>query len=158
MAPRLSGPSRTRPKAIGGQSPVQAERDGSSRAERQQDRDWLGFQAAEAELQHACRGAVQPLRVVHGNHERCTARKEPERVQDSARQHPPLRLRPAGLGTDSRLLPGGASRSSATSTRSPARSRKRRQDLIGDVAEQIIECREDKRPLRQGGLAGQHPG
>lgn len=124
---------------MGRQGPVQPEREAAVVvAERQQDRDELAPQAAEAELQHGCGGAVQPLRVVYGDHHGPIAGQGLERIHDPAAEQPRLRQLPVGLGTTSRRTPRRVAKKRGLQG-SPARSRKCRKHLLGDVAEQVIK-------------------
>jgi hypothetical protein len=67
-------------KPIRLQGAIQAERDHTVGAEGQQEGGRLVLQAAEAELHYPRGGSVQPLRVVHGDHEGSIARKDPQPI------------------------------------------------------------------------------
>ena len=130
------------------QGQVQAEREAAAVvAERQQDGDRLPPQPPEAELEHASRRAVQPAGVVHRDYDRRLGRKDPQSVEHSPRQ--PSRLGPG---------PDGGVTQQREFHRSPPRARKGGKDLVGDVAEQVIEGREGERPFGRGGPARQHQG
>jgi hypothetical protein len=88
------------------------------------------------------------LCVVHGDHERRTAGKEPHYVQYPSRQHPQLRQRTTGPGKTSRQGFRGRVAEKCDLHGSPPRSGKHRKALPGDVAEQVIERRKGERSLR----------
>jgi hypothetical protein len=88
------------------------------------------------------------LCVVHGDHERRTAGKEPYYVQYPSRQHPRLRQRTTGPGNTSRQGFRGRVAEKCDLHGSPPRSGKHRKDLPGDVAEQVIKRRKRERSLR----------
>ena len=85
---------------------------------------------------------IQPLGVVHGHKQRGSSRKDPECVQDPARQNLPIGHRSQEWAACERAVHG-----------SPSRFRKFREKLLNNVAEQIIKGRAGKRPLRRGGTA-----
>jgi hypothetical protein len=79
------------------------------------------------------------LRVVHRDHERPSGREYPQRVQDPSRQHTRLRRQTIRLGKTSRKrLPGWFAQQGDLHGLPPW-SRKRRKDLIGRAAEQIVK-------------------
>src|SRR5262245_36393610 len=74
------------------QCAVQTEQCWFAGSESQQNADRLVSKPAEAELQHAGGGPVEPLRVIHGEDKGCRAGEKLQSLQDSPCEHPLIRL------------------------------------------------------------------
>ena len=67
---------------------VQAQQRRFAGADGQQNPDRLVPEPAEAEPEHAGGGAVQPVRVIHGDYQGRRARQDLQNLQDAPGQHP----------------------------------------------------------------------
>ena len=93
-APRLSGPSVSRRSALLGERAVEPERHPVAVPVGplgEEEEDALLAEAAQRELEHEGRRAVEPLDVVHRDHERGGLRQRPQRAQERDRHRAVVR-------------------------------------------------------------------
>jgi hypothetical protein len=111
-----------------------------------EEANWLLLETANDELERNCRGPIQPLDIVNGDHDWTHLRERAKHAENAQRnrsrqRYGPFRLRPQQRDVE----------------RATLRRRESRHRLFGHLLQQIPQPSESELRLRFNGPAGEQP-